>query len=404
MANQRARARQSVTRFARRLQRAIVTGQFGNNVGTVDHPTRTNWVWVRLHGDSNQVIAAHCPATAGVIHQADIVVALERVSRSAAPYYEVLGLATGILYPGNDFEELIGPHAAQHERRNFGQGGPDPVDVYPRALTGLRGRAQTVPNWTAYVEVGLYQNSTGAHVWAGGNSPALTPPAGTPMTVARRCDLLYLNNADALAWQTGTATYDGSVPTRPTVPGDAAVIFYAYLDSTMTALTEECIYDPGHSGIATLPATLAPTPHNMLSASHVDSVAAAAVRGDVLYANATPAWARLAKGTAGQFFKTDGTDVLWSSFKLKVTTVTDATYTVLASDDIVICNRATAQTITLPASSGGGKVCMIKQIGVGLVTIARAGSDTIDGETSIALGQWATAQLVDGAAGAFYIL
>ena len=42
------------------------------------------------------------------------------------------------------------------------------------------------------------------------------------------------------------------------------------------------------------------TAHNLLSATHGDTVSASPVSGDILYANATPKWTKLAKGTDGQ--------------------------------------------------------------------------------------------------------
>src|SRR3989337_2519331 len=55
----------------------------------------------------------------------------------------------------------------------------------------------------------------------------------------------------------------------------------------------------------------APAAHNILSASHGDSLAAACVRGHLIRGNATPAWAALAIGAANAILKTDGTDPIW---------------------------------------------------------------------------------------------
>lgn len=52
-------------------------------------------------------------------------------------------------------------------------------------------------------------------------------------------------------------------------------------------------------------------PHDWLSSTHPDTVPASPVRGDIVIGNATPAWERLPKGTAGFFLKVNANDVLW---------------------------------------------------------------------------------------------
>jgi hypothetical protein len=42
------------------------------------------------------------------------------------------------------------------------------------------------------------------------------------------------------------------------------------------------------------------TYHHLLSVTHDDTVTATPVKGDVIYANATPAWAKLSAGEEGQ--------------------------------------------------------------------------------------------------------
>lgn len=53
--------------------------------------------------------------------------------------------------------------------------------------------------------------------------------------------------------------------------------------------------------------------HNILSATHLDSLAASVVRGDLIIGNATPAWSRLAKPGATQFLKSDAVDAFWAA-------------------------------------------------------------------------------------------
>ena len=63
--------------------------------------------------------------------------------------------------------------------------------------------------------------------------------------------------------------------------------------------------------------------HNILSATHLDSLAASVVRGDLIVGNSTPAWARLARGTVdGLFPKISSSDL---SYAADVAVRTDAT-------------------------------------------------------------------------------
>jgi hypothetical protein len=66
--------------------------------------------------------------------------------------------------------------------------------------------------------------------------------------------------------------------------------------------------------------------HVILSATHTDTLADAVVRGDVLYGNATPNWARLPKGTDGYVLAAGATDVAWATPKVAVANeIADAT-------------------------------------------------------------------------------
>lgn len=65
------------------------------------------------------------------------------------------------------------------------------------------------------------------------------------------------------------------------------------------------------------PASALPAmPHALLSVTHSDTVASAAVRGALIVGNATPAWQRFAIGSAGTFLRSDGTDPAWAALTL----------------------------------------------------------------------------------------
>lgn len=53
--------------------------------------------------------------------------------------------------------------------------------------------------------------------------------------------------------------------------------------------------------------------HNILSATHGDSLVGAVVRGDVIIGNATPKFSRLAIGAANKVLKSNGTDAAWGN-------------------------------------------------------------------------------------------
>ena len=89
--------------------------------------------------------------------------------------------------------------------------------------------------------------------------------------------------------------------------------------------------------------------------------------------------------------------------KQNVRTETDST-TIATSDEVLVCNKGTAMTVTLIAATGTEQRFYIKNIGAGVVTVARAGSDTIDGETSQTVSQYDCLELIDRAAGVWGIL
>lgn len=84
-------------------------------------------------------------------------------------------------------------------------------------------------------------------------------------------------------------------------------------------------------------------------------------------------------------------------------TVYTDSHVITTSDCTVIANKATAITITLPAATGSGWAYTIINVGAGLCTVARDGSDTIMGETSQTLRTYESFELIDYAAGKWAI-
>lgn len=227
----------SAIAYTKRHARKLIPAALGNNSGTVEVTAGlTEWVWVRLRSDPNQVVRA-LMATA-VQPTADIMVEVEWVD---AVGYVIRGIATTPVYGTNPWVGSVPAHAAQHERYDLGVGGFDPIDVTARMILPMRARAQATPDWTVHVEICDYVDYLGAPIhYTGGNSGAFSPPSGI---LSRRCDLLYFDTNHTLQILQGTVTTDGSVPTRPTQLDQTVAIAFVYLDGNMTAITEDYIFE-----------------------------------------------------------------------------------------------------------------------------------------------------------------
>jgi len=76
----------------------------------------------------------------------------------------------------------------------------------------------------------------------------------------------------------------------------AAASSHNHVRSNITDFWSEAFW----ANIPDKPSSFTPSAHNLLSAYHGDTLAASPVAGDILYGNATPKWARLAKGADGK--------------------------------------------------------------------------------------------------------
>ena len=107
--------------------------------------------------------------------------------------------------------------------------------LYQGDSSALRPVAQSTPGMTLAVGAALVE-SYFQQIWTGrtplsytgGNSSAISAPTSNP-----RIDLLYINNANTLAWITGT---EASSPTAPEFTGNGIPICYVYCRTTMTKI------------------------------------------------------------------------------------------------------------------------------------------------------------------------
>lgn len=109
--------------------------------------------------------------------------------------------------------------------------------------------------------------------------------------------------------------------------------------------------------------------------------------GDLYYRDSGGNFVRLAVGANGKTLRVSGGVPAWSDATFATSTKT-SNYTITGTDVVIFANATSASvTITLPtASANAGYRFYIKRIDSNTsnaVSIARSGSDTIDGQTSI---------------------
>lgn len=126
--------------------------------------------------------------------------------------------------------------------------------------------------------------------------------------------------------------------------------------------------------------------HSILSTTHNDSLAAAVVRGDLIVGNATPAWARKAKGTANQALVMDGTgtDPGWGTI---ADTILSANVPLLNANNqftgAQVLSALSALTLgSLAPTHGGYHLFALRDEEITLSTLAL----TTDSSTNILLG------------------
>lgn len=115
--------------------------------------------------------------------------------------------------------------------------------------------------------------------------------------------------------------------------------------------------------------------------NHSDTLAGTVVRGDMVVGNSTPKWARVAIGSTGKVWTSDGTDPSWqtptSGNPTEQTTTSTGTqndFSLSAKQTTLRCNNATALTMTGFTISGNapvaGDTVTIVNIGTSTVKVA----------------------------------
>ncbi len=121
--------------------------------------------------------------------------------------------------------------------------------------------------------------------------------------------------------------------------------------------------------------------HNLLSATHSDTVANAALRGALIVGNSSPAWARFAVGGAGTLLTSNGTDPAWSNAVGGLVSTAAGTGTLgstaLPFSSVILGTAATNTLSITPAAFAQGTVATADDPGLAAVTLALIRRGTI---------------------------
>lgn len=130
--------------------------------------------------------------------------------------------------------------------------------------------------------------------------------------------------------------------------------------------------------------------------------------GDLYYRDGSGDFSRLGVGTAGQVLGVASGIPAWTSNPSFAASTKSTSYTISANDTVIFADATSnSVTITLPtAASLPGYRFYIKRVdsSVNACSIARSGSDTIDGQTSITVDVQYTSLTVVSNGSAWYII
>jgi hypothetical protein len=92
-----------------------------------------------------------------------------------------------------------------------------------------------------------------------------------------------------------------------------------------------------------------------------------------------------------------------NSGRLKKFSIKTANYTLVAADHHIVCDSATAFTLTLPAATGSGREFIITNVNTGAITVDANAAETINGALTVVLPINTSISIMDYAAGKWLI-
>lgn len=262
----------------------------GDGNGTVEVPGQPGFVYIRVgDGDLGQAFNNRCPLADNLA----IYVGYDPITDPDRRIFQVLSVRMADYAAGGN--QNIYPNVANHHAMHE-YGGGDDVYLSWRRLMGLRvGRPAA---FVVTVDSG-YLYHTGAWAEIAATTVDLTAEHTALVGVQAQYTLISLSSAGVVTHTNGTPVISPATLTIadcPTPPAGhiplAAVRLYKMQTAIGDVPTAPDIVDLRFPTYNTMSGYV--TPHNVLSASHGDSLAGAVVDGDVIIGNVTPRWSRLA--------------------------------------------------------------------------------------------------------------
>jgi len=241
--------------------------------------------------------------------------------------------------------------------------------------------------WTTSGQMGVYLPAPATP------TARLHLPAGT--ATASTAPLKFTVGVNLTTPESGAVEYDGSnfyittsTPTRlaiATLPvaevdngnsGTAKTITWANGSHQKVTLTGNCTFT------FTAPSTVRTVTLKVISGGAYT----ATWPGSVIWSGDPPVLSQVAGTYDLISLYWDGSNYIGATSTPKITTYTD-TGSIAELDELVIANKATPFTLTLPAAISGS-FKKIKNIGAGTVTLDGASTDTLDDELTQDVAQW----------------
>ncbi len=150
----------------------------------------------------------------------------------------------------------------------------------------------------------------------------------------------------------------GTAASLAAVNGGVVYSGAAALAITAAGAAAECLVSNG-AAAPTWGACATLAAHNLLSATHGDTLAAGVSRGSIIIGDSTPEWSELTVGAAGSFLRSDGTDL---TFSVDASQLTGLNASVLATGTVPLARLV---GITDSAISNAAAIAFTKLAAMG---------------------------------------